>query len=324
MSYAELITTGGAKLPALPADLADLADQAVEYQRASKSAATVRAYGSDWRDFTAWCSAHGLPSLPASEDAVVGYLTDLARQGRKASTIARRVSAVSQAHQAAHVAPPTRSLAVRATMGGIRRTLGTSPTRKRALMVGDLRSMLATLDGAGRGGELRALRDRAILLLGFAAGMRRSELVGLDVPDIEEAPEGLRVTLRRSKTDQEGEGRTVGVWRGRHAETDPVGAVLAWRNAAALTNGPLFRPVTSPGWCNGQPASPGSTLPPTEATAYGLASPPAPPKRVPMSVTSHARRGIAAWRSCAGTSAPGACFSTTLRAILACSRPLLI
>ena len=233
MSPAELIPAGVVSLAALPTDLAD---QAEEYQRASKSAATVRAYGSDWRDFTAWCLAHGLHSLPAPEDAVIGYLTDLARQGRKASTIARRVSAVSQAHQAAHFEPPTRSLAVRATMGGIRRTLGTAPTRKRALMVGDLRSMLATLDGSGR--------DRAILLLGFAAGMRRSELVGLDVSDIEEAPEGLRVTLRRSKTDQEGQGRAVGVWRGRHADTDPVAAALAWRTAAALTDGPLFRPVS--------------------------------------------------------------------------------
>jgi site-specific recombinase XerD len=241
MSPAELIPAGVVSLAALPTDLAD---QAEEYQRASKSAATVRAYGSDWRDFTAWCLAHGLHSLPAPEDAVIGYLTDLARQGRKASTIARRVSAVSQAHQAAHFEPPTRSLAVRATMGGIRRTLGTAPTRKRALMVDDLRSMLATLDGSGRGGELRGIRDRAILLLGFAAGMRRSELVGLDVSDIEEAPEGLRVTLRRSKTDQEGQGRAVGVWRGRHADTDPVAAALAWRTAAALTDGPLFRPVS--------------------------------------------------------------------------------
>jgi site-specific recombinase XerD len=235
-------------LLAVPSDqrpaLRALLGQAEEYQRQSKSAATLRAYRADWRDFTAWCDAHALPSLPAPADAVVGYLTDLAGQGRKASTIGRRVSALSQAHQAAGFESPTRALAVRATLRGIRRTLGTAPARKRAVLVDDLRRMLAHLDGSGRGGELRALRDRAILLLGFAAGMRRSELVALYVDDLEEAPEGLRVRIRRSKTDQEAEGRTVGVARGRHPETDPVAAVRAWLDAAGIACGPLFRPVS--------------------------------------------------------------------------------
>lgn len=223
--------------------LADLTAQAADYQRASKSPATLRAYRADWRDFTAWCASHGLVSLPASPDTLAGYLADLARHGAKVSTIGRRLSGISVAHQAAGLDSPTHDKVTRATMQGIRRTLGTAPTRKRALLTDDLRRMLAHLDGSGPGGQLGALRDRALLLIGFASGMRRSEIASLDVADVAETADGLTVTLRRSKTDQEAAGRTIGVCRGRHPDTDPVDALRAWLDGAAITQGPIFRAV---------------------------------------------------------------------------------
>ncbi len=121
---------------------------------------------------------------------------------------------------------------------GIRRSVGTAPHQARPILVEDLKAMLAALPD-----DLRGLRDRALLLIGFAAGMRRSELVGLDVVDVVEEKEGLRITVRRSKTDQEGAGREIGVVRGRHPLTDPVAALADWREAAGIGEGPIFREV---------------------------------------------------------------------------------
>jgi len=133
---------------------------------------------------------------------------------------------------------PARSGLVRELMQGLRRRMGVRPARKAAATVDVVRRMVDALPEGPRG-----LRDRALLLLGFAGALRRGELVGLDVEDLEEAPEGLRLTLRRSKTDQEGAGAVVAVCRGADPSTCPVRAVEAWRLAAGLEAGPLFRPV---------------------------------------------------------------------------------
>jgi integrase len=124
------------------------------------------------------------------------------------------------------------------TAAGIRRTLGTAPHQARPILVDDLKAMLAALPD-----DLRGLRDRTLLLIGFAGGFRRSELVGLDVDDVTEEAEGLRVRIRRSKVDQEGAGREIGIVRGRHPLTDSVAALTAWREAAGITSGPIFREV---------------------------------------------------------------------------------
>lgn len=214
---------------------------------ASKSSATIRAYRSDLADFDAWCAAHDRPSLPATPETVADYLSDLGERGRKPSTITRRLSAISQAHKMAGRESPTLSQVVRSTAAGIRR--GTddhrpAPARQaRAILVGELRAMIEALPD-----DLRGRRDRALLLVGFAAGMRRSELVGLDVDDVVEEADGLGVTIRRSKTDQEGQGRVVGIVRGtRGPLTDPVQAVRDWREAAGIDSGPLFREVDRAG-----------------------------------------------------------------------------
>lgn len=218
----------------------ELLEAARGYAAASRSANTRRAYQSDLRDFTAWCNTQSLSAIPAAPDTIALYLTALAKTGAKASTIQRRVSAISQAHQLASVTPPpTASAVVRSTMAGIRRSLGMAPAQKAPLVTAELRRLLATCNPATRAG----LRDRALLLLGFAGGFRRSELVALDAGDVVESADGLRVQIRRSKTDPEGQGREVGIPFGQHPTTCPIRAVRAWRAAAGVESGPLFSPV---------------------------------------------------------------------------------
>ena len=215
-----------------------VSDQTRDFLAASKAERTVRAYHSDLRHFEAWCQDHALQSLPAAPETVADYVSALAEVGMKPATITRRLSAISQAHRMARLESPTRTQLVRMTTAGIRRTLGTTQHQVRRIPEKDLVAMVAALPD-----DLRGLRDRALLLVGFVGGMRRSELVGLDVDDVVQENEGLRVTIRRSKTDQEGAGREIGLVRGRHALTDVVTAVTEWRAAAAVDCGPLFREV---------------------------------------------------------------------------------
>ena len=208
--------------------------QADDYIRASRSPNTLRAYRSDWQQFVGWCNRRRLASLPAVEATVCRYLAEQAEQN-KVSTLARRVASISQAHQAAGLASPTQSLSVRATLKGIRRKKTSLTTEKAPVLVADLRKMVDTL-----GGSLMGKRDRALLLVGFAGAFRRSELVSLNVADVTFDPNGLTIRLRRSKTDQEGEGRKVGLPYGSNLATCPVRALQEWLSAGSIIEGALF------------------------------------------------------------------------------------
>jgi site-specific recombinase XerD len=222
------------------ARLAAVADQARDYVVAAKAPNTVRAYRADWSDFAAWCGQHRLEPLPAAPETVTLYLTALAGQ-KKAATLQRRLSAISQAHQAAGLEPPTKAAAVRTVWAGIRRTHGTAQQGKAPVVVAELRRMVDALPSSTLG-----VRDRALLLLGFAGAFRRSELVGLDVADVRPTADGLVVTLRRSKTDQEGAGREVGIPYGSTPATCPVRAVRAWLEVHAHRANLAFGTVALP------------------------------------------------------------------------------
>ncbi len=218
----------------------ELEEAVRQYARASKAPNTVRAYRSDLGAFTMWCTDHHLVPIPATPETVALYITALAGAGAKPSTIQRRLSALSQAHQlSGHEPSPTQSPIVRTTMAGIRRTLGMTPRQKSPVVTAELRVLLAVTPED----TLAGLRDRALLLIGFAGGFRRGELVALDAEDVEETEDGLRIGIRRSKTDQEAAGREVGIPRGQKPETDPVRALGAWQGAARVDTGPLVRPV---------------------------------------------------------------------------------
>jgi len=212
----------------------------VRFAKAEKSPATRKAYATDYRLFCQWCEARALAPMPASVETVAAYLAHEADNGCRPSTIGRRCAAIGYAHKLAGNESPTAAESVKATLRGIRRSLGTAPARK-APATADL--ILAMVSGAGTGPK--GLRDRALALLGFAGAFRRSELVALDVSDLQETEAGLIVTVRRSKTDQEGRGRTVAIVRGSIA--CPVQAVRNWLDAARIDSGPLFRPVAKGG-----------------------------------------------------------------------------
>jgi site-specific recombinase XerD len=223
-------------------------DATMAYAEAEKAAATRAAYASDWRDFAAWCATRGATPLPAHVGIVLAYLSWLASTGRKASTIGRRAAAIGHRHMLAGHEPPTSQEGARAVLRGIRRTIGAAKAGKTPVTADILTAMLRlcppTLAGA---------RDRALLALGFAGAFRRSELVALEVADLTEAPDGLRVRIRRSKTDQEGEGAEIAIPRGYRLR--PVEAVQAWLVAAEISDGPLFRPVLKGGRIQPEPLS---------------------------------------------------------------------
>jgi site-specific recombinase XerD len=222
--------------PAPTAELTATLELAADFARASKAKTTLAAYESDWRIFESWCSTRGLAALPASPAALCGFLADEATGGRRASTLGRRLAAVRYFHRAAGLETPTGDVKVKAVLSGIRRTIGAAPVRKKAATSDIVLGMVG-----GKGTSLRELRDRTILLLGFAGAFRRSELVALNLDDIEWTTEGALVMIRRSKTDQEGLGRKVGIPRGEIA--CPVTALEAWLEAAGISEGPVFRRV---------------------------------------------------------------------------------
>lgn len=211
-------------------------EAAAAYAEAEKAPATRRAYKTDFAIFQAWCADRGANPLPAEPTTVAAFVAWEANRQTRPSTIGRRNAAIRYAHRLAGHEAPTDDERVRATMRGIRRAVGTAPTRKMAATAERIMAM-APVAGA----RLADLRDRALLLLGFAGAFRRSELVALDIEDIQETKEGLRVTIRRGKTDQEGKGAVIAILRG--AVVCPVAAYKAWIAAADFSTGPVFRPI---------------------------------------------------------------------------------
>jgi site-specific recombinase XerD len=233
LATAEVIQT-------LPAALGPDLASAIDLAKAEKALSTRKAYGTDFRIFRAWCDGKGVSSLPAAPETVAAFLAAQSGSGTKPSTISRRVAAIRYAHKLASVPTPTDAEAVKATVRGIRRTHTVAKVRKSPAVSAKVLVMAATAPSS-----LTGLRDTAILLLGFAGAFRRSELVALDVADIAETETGLLVTIRHSKTDQEGEGETIAIPRGDRA--CPVKALRAWLEGAGIETGSIFRPINKSG-----------------------------------------------------------------------------
>jgi site-specific recombinase XerD len=217
-----------------------LSDHARKYLINSKSASTRKAYRSDFKHFTAFCESQHVLPIPAAPATVAAYLVMLAEAGRKTATMSRRLAAISKAHSTAQLDSPasTKHAVVKEVWAGIRRTIGTAQTTKAAATTDYLKLMLAHVPST-----LTGFRDRALILLCFAGGMRRSEVVALTVQDAVYVPEGLVVTIRGSKTDQERAGQKVAVALGKNADTCPVRSLRAWLLKGGIASGPLFRGV---------------------------------------------------------------------------------
>ena len=236
----ELITTPSQTSQNIATYLHQTEEQARDYLKKSKAENTIRAYRADWNCFTTWCKENDLSALPATPETVSLYLTGMAGQ-KKCSTLQRRLSAISQAHQAANHESPTLHIKVRAIWRGIRRTHGTAYEGKAPAITADIKKMVETLDNLKN--EKLRVRDRALLLLGFAGAFRRSELVGLDYADLLINSDGITVNLRKSKTDQEGQGRKIGIPYGSNRETCPVRSLQKWLEVSGISFGALFRPI---------------------------------------------------------------------------------
>src|SRR3954471_6726139 len=214
------------------------AENVKTYLDSARSRNTIRGYRSGFAQFRDWCARANLCPLPASEATIAMYLS--AEAGRlKAATLAHRLAAISKAHKTAgHPSPIKDNVLISETLKGIKRVHGSAQVQKAPVMTEDLRTMLRAIPPT-----LQGIRDRAVLLVGFSGAFRRSELVSFDVSAVAFTSEGMLITLLRSKTDQEGQGRQVAIPEGQHQETCPVRALRTWLTAAIITEGPIFRSV---------------------------------------------------------------------------------
>ena len=210
---------------------------AKRYAQKSRSEATWRAYRNDWRQFEAWSASVGLASLPAEPDTVAMFVAQQADQGLNPSTLTRRLAAIRLVHLGAGHASPHNALKVTEVMRGIRRNWGQPPRKKAAAVDEDIKRMADSVEPETRKG----LRDRALLLFGFAGAFRRSELVALNTWNLETRDEGLKVTIEQSKTDQEAQGQTIAILKRSDSPYCPVTAVNDWLTVADIERGALFR-----------------------------------------------------------------------------------
>ncbi|MDH6460134.1 site-specific recombinase XerD [Micromonospora sp. A200] len=218
-----------------------LSDDAWELIREATPESTRRAYQEDWKRFTDWCAEQERTPLPATGETLAQYAAHLALGEKAPATIGRAMAAIAKAHELAGAGPLDRR-GVKDVLRGYRKRYakqGGTVKRAPALTLTALRAMVATLDPD----TLVGVRDRAVIVLGFAMGARRSEIAALNLADLEPHPEGLQVTVRLSKTDKDGRGRIVAVPYGSNLATCPVRAVEQWRTALAhhgRQDGPLF------------------------------------------------------------------------------------
>jgi integrase len=225
-------------LSELAAPLDQLVERARGYAADCRASSTRRAYLSDFASFEAWCAKQGLLAIPAAPASIAVYLCALADSGRKVKTIERALSGIGHAHRQRGHEWPRSHPAIAAVMGGIRHRIGAPPAQKAPVDDRELAALLATLAGG-----LVGARDRALLTLGWWGALRRSALVALDVEDVARTREGLVLTLRRSKTDQEGQGALTGIAFAGRAAVCAVRAFDEWVAIAAITSGALFRRV---------------------------------------------------------------------------------
>jgi site-specific recombinase XerD len=222
-------------------DQAQLDSLTKNYMQQSLSESTQKFYRIDFGIFSQWCESFELLTLPATPETVARFLAAQASAGIKPATLIRRLAAIRMAHEMLGHLSPTEHKGVKAVLKGIKREKGVAQRKKAPATAERIESMIAHCDT----NTVMGLRDKALLLLGFAGAFRRSELVALTVKDIERTPEGIKIIVRKSKTDQEGQGQIVAILNG--ARFRVVETLYAWLNKANIREGHLFRSIKKGG-----------------------------------------------------------------------------
>lgn len=227
--------------PVKATELAAVADDASAFLRAARAPHTREGYASDWRQFRDWIASHGLEPLPADPRMVALWISHMARTlHRKPSSIRRMLSTIATVHKRAGHPNPCEREIVREEMRGISNVLGVRPKRAAPLLISHLEAIIS-----GMGEGLRATRDRAIVLAGWSGALRRSELTELRAEDLAFMDKGIDVLIRRSKTDQAGEGAHVALFYATRTALCPVRALQEWMRLAKIEEGPVFRRLSS-------------------------------------------------------------------------------
>lgn len=199
---------------------------------------TIAGYASDWKDFETWAAPRGLDTLPASTETVALYVTELLGKPRRVSTVSRHVTSINNRHRDnGHAAPGGKD--VTALLIGAQRIRGEQPQQKAPIGIDQLRAIVAAINGESH----IAVRNRAMLLLGFATALRRSNIVALTLEDVAFVDQGIAVRVRREKQDQRAKGRSIGVPHGKSQATCPVIAVRAWLDRRGTAAGPIFTEI---------------------------------------------------------------------------------
>lgn len=225
---------GGESGDKLNTEFEQLLEQSRELAKTAIPENTVKAYSSDFKIFVAWCNSHGLESLPATVPTVAAYVAQCKQRRLTMSTLSRYLTVISKTHELGGFSNPTKDPMVTEAVRGYRRERGSAKQRVKPLLIEQLVRCVDQL-----GTSIKGMRDAAILTIGWMAALRRSEIVSLMREDLESVSEGLIVQVRRSKTDQEGQGRTVGIPFGTE-KFCPVTVIRRWYTVAQIDHGPLF------------------------------------------------------------------------------------
>ena len=223
----------------LVTDLKSLHEETLNNLKSSKANNTLRAYKSDFKDFGGFCSKHGFDSLPTEPKVVSLYLTHLSKNS-KISTLRRRLVSIGMVHKLKGHYLDTKHPIIIENLLGIKRVKGSYQKGKKPILINHLKSIINVIDEQ-KIDEIKKARDKALLLVGFAGGFRRTELISIDHEDLEFVTEGVKIIIKRSKTDQFGEGMTKGIPYFSNQKYCPVNNLKKWLELSNIKSGPIFR-----------------------------------------------------------------------------------
>ena len=221
-------------------DIKALQEETLLNLQSSKANNTVRAYKSDFNDFGVFCAQNGFKSLPSEPNIVSLYLTHLSTKDAKISTLKRRLVSIGVVHKLKGHYLDTKHPSIIENIMGIKRRKGSIQKAKKPILINSLKLIINAIDEQNNQ-EIKKFRDRSIILIGFSGGFRRNEIVSLDYDDLDFVPEGVKINIKRSKTDQFGEGFTKALPYFDSSQYCPVISLKKWLDISKITSGPLFR-----------------------------------------------------------------------------------